>query len=216
MEEVKEKDIVPAMAKVTTNWLEYNISQYTKKILARKNPLEVIKHMVQVNVDLYAQSISNNNKVWNNATTFPKREKFDQEFKVCQEILKQGYITMYMHMKIVHKISWKDIKFHYTVLSYLKRHQIIIIVDNFETKKIGSPGFITKVHPKLVNLKTLHKTIKESLGMVNCNDKKVVIEWKSNKKWGQINNRTEATVIIIQSVAEDTPYLKTLLLAEYE
>eukprot|EP00957_Ditylum_brightwellii_P063892 4847397-Ditylum_brightwellii.AAC.1 len=81
--------------------------------LARKSLLEVIKCMAQVDIGLYVQSINNNDKVWNNATTFLMGEKFNQQFKVCQETLKQGYITMYMYTKIVHKTSLKDIKFHH-------------------------------------------------------------------------------------------------------
>eukprot|EP00957_Ditylum_brightwellii_P130801 9977994-Ditylum_brightwellii.AAC.1 len=63
MKEAGEKDIGAAVAKVTTICLKYNISQDTKKFLTRKSLLEVIKHMAQVNRDLYLQLISNDNAV---------------------------------------------------------------------------------------------------------------------------------------------------------
>eukprot|EP00957_Ditylum_brightwellii_P064099 4862866-Ditylum_brightwellii.AAC.1 len=84
-------------------------------------------------------------------------------------------------------------------------------------EKVGLPGFITKIHPKLVNLNTLKYNITEALKAANCDNKKMVEKWKGvykdaeedkntipnflllvqNRRWGRPPSRAEATVIVI-------------------
>eukprot|EP00957_Ditylum_brightwellii_P111408 8496980-Ditylum_brightwellii.AAC.1 len=142
---------------------------------------------------------------------------------------------MMMYMKIMHKKQWKDIKSSKVVLSYLEKHSIYVYIDKFNSEKVGSLGFVTKIHPKLVNLSMLKYRIQEALKNAMCNREKVIEEWKNlyqdietdgntipnfillvqNHHWGQPPTRVEATVVVKQSAAKDMQYLKAHLSEVY-
>eukprot|EP00957_Ditylum_brightwellii_P185370 14114997-Ditylum_brightwellii.AAC.1 len=142
---------------------------------------------------------------------------------------------MYLYVTIVHHKEWKDIKFSEMVLNHLKKNHVFAYVDEYKAKKVGSPGCISKIHPKLVNIPNLKVAVMSRVKMAKCAEKEVD-KWKENhnhmdestnalpfftmfvqtKRWGQPPKRTKATMIVIQCAAEDTAYLKMLMSAAYE
>ena len=55
----------------------------------------------------------------------------------------------------------------------MKKSGIYISVDELKTKKVGYPGFITKIHSKLANLKQVKEIILEGLERVNCDNETI-------------------------------------------
>eukprot|EP00957_Ditylum_brightwellii_P075687 5752183-Ditylum_brightwellii.AAC.1 len=147
---------------------------------------------------------------WMNDSVFPAGEKFTEEFIVSQETNATGYKKMVLYMMVVYKKPWHMIKHHYIVMNHLKTNNIWVKIDEYDTKKA-------------------------EIQDVDCNEKQILAEWKKKniavdqeynkipkfcllyqyKQWGENPNCIEAPVVHIQSVAEDSGYLKTLQSAVY-
>eukprot|EP00957_Ditylum_brightwellii_P155187 11813621-Ditylum_brightwellii.AAC.1 len=139
-------------------------------------------------------------------------------------------------MMIIHTKKWSKIKYLEVVMNHIKKYIIWMHIDNFDTKKVGSQGFITELHPKLTNLDALKFEIERKMINIDCNDERVVEKWKEKNKvrdtkenkiskfallqhmkgWGEAPKRIKSWVVIIQSTTEVTAYLKTLLAAVYD
>eukprot|EP00957_Ditylum_brightwellii_P000139 10635-Ditylum_brightwellii.AAC.1 len=85
---------------------------------------------------------------------------------------------MMMYMKFVYKNSGKKSNSPKLSSTTLK-HSICVNVDEFNSKKVGPSGFVTKIHPKLVNIPALKYRIQEALRNTMCDRVKVVEEWKN-------------------------------------
>eukprot|EP00957_Ditylum_brightwellii_P143212 10912091-Ditylum_brightwellii.AAC.1 len=143
---------------------------------------------------------------------------------------------MIAYLTVVHTKKWYQLKYLEVVMNHIKKYNIWIYIDEFDTKKVGSPGFIMELHLKLMNLDALKFEMERNMINVNCNDEQViekckekneVMDTKENKilkfvllqrmkGWEEAPNRIESWVVIIQSIAEDAAYLKTLLSAIYD
>eukprot|EP00957_Ditylum_brightwellii_P012912 975718-Ditylum_brightwellii.AAC.1 len=57
------------------------------------------------------------------------------------------------------------------------------------SQKVGSPDFLTELHPKLTDLLGLKYELEQRMKQVNCNDERVVKKWKeqNNVKNGAFN-----------------------------
>ena len=106
-----------------------------------------------------------------------------------KEVSNSGYITMYVYTTIVHHREWKDIKFSEPVLNHLKKNHVFAYVDEYEAKKVGSPGCISKIHPKLVNIPNLKVAVMNGVRMAKC-DEKEVGKWK--EKHNHMDESTNA------------------------
>eukprot|EP00957_Ditylum_brightwellii_P146087 11123626-Ditylum_brightwellii.AAC.1 len=80
--------------------------------------------------------------------------------------------------------------------------------------KVGSPGFITKVHQKLANLKTLKYTIIEALKAEKCDKEKVVKDAK--QMLGTTTSKGKSHSNCHSMRCKRCPYMKTLLSAAYK
>eukprot|EP00957_Ditylum_brightwellii_P088486 6738983-Ditylum_brightwellii.AAC.1 len=198
--------------------------------MARRELLSLLQKMVVVDETIYVQS-HDKEETWTDDKTFPSNEKFTEALEMRQDTANTEKVTMAMCLSPVYQKTWKDIKFSETVLNHVKKTNVYIFVDEFKTKKVGSPGFITIIHLRLANLKQVKETIVEGLERVECDEEKIVEQWKEknqdvedmgnkiphfaiflqSKKWGQPPLPIEAMVISIQCAVEDTAYIKTLL-----
>eukprot|EP00957_Ditylum_brightwellii_P069982 5315467-Ditylum_brightwellii.AAC.1 len=55
-----------------------------------------------------------------------------------------------------------------------------MFIDQFNTKKVGTPGFITQVHPKIHNMKKLQEAIDNGLKIVDCDKEETVKKWQAS------------------------------------
>eukprot|EP00957_Ditylum_brightwellii_P053440 4050156-Ditylum_brightwellii.AAC.1 len=55
-----------------------------------------------------------------------------------------------------------------------------MFIDQFNTKKVGMPGFITRVHPKIHNMKKLREAIEVGLKIFNCDKEETVKKWQAS------------------------------------
>ena len=121
------------------------------------------------------------------------------------------------------------LKYTAPLRQYIFDRNIWIKPDLYLTKTVGSPGFITLLHPKLTNKPQLTSDLKEMLKQIDlCETDEDVREWyKRNniavnqtevpvppfhvetnlRKWGEIH----VEVITIQCSSDDAKYLKYLL-----
>eukprot|EP00957_Ditylum_brightwellii_P131947 10061421-Ditylum_brightwellii.AAC.1 len=107
-------------------------------------------------------------------------------------------------------------------MTHFRKNNTWVYVNEYDTKYVGSPGFLTEIHPKLINLPTLKFDVEAGLKDVNCNEEKVVSKWeKKNNIEDELYNmipnfklftqyksfgdrqQVSAPVIMIQSAAED-------------
>ena len=86
-----------------------------------------------------------------------KKEEFNNQFTVIEEKCPWGVV-------ICHAIQTDEtignIKFnHPEFFQYLKQNRIYLSQDKFERKEVASIGFITQVHPSVVNRDVLNEEI---------------------------------------------------------
>eukprot|EP00957_Ditylum_brightwellii_P088911 6770548-Ditylum_brightwellii.AAC.2 len=118
---------------------------------------------------------------------------------------------------------WFQIKTPTVAMNHLKKYNIWVYIDEFETRRVGSLDFITELHPKLTDLAALAFELEQRMRQVDCNNEHVIKKWKERnnikneafntipkfvllkrmKCWGEIPRRIESWAVMIQSVAED-------------
>jgi hypothetical protein len=138
---VGEKDTGTMTPKTSTIRLEFNIGLYVEKIEERDSLLRVLHKLALVDTTVYVKSYFSE-EVWKDDRSFPSGEKFEKEFRMRKEVSNSGYITMYVYATIVHHKEWKDIKYSEMVLNHLKKNYVFAYVNEYEAKKVGSPGCI--------------------------------------------------------------------------
>eukprot|EP00957_Ditylum_brightwellii_P111981 8539612-Ditylum_brightwellii.AAC.1 len=140
----------------------------------------------------------------------------------------EGYVTMVMYSKVVHQKAWKEIKNSKAVMSYLQQNHVFMFIDQFNAWKVGTPGFVMKIHPKNYNMKKLRGLLELEMRLVDCNKEEMVIKWKESTsaedlkaaitdshQLARIKEKKE-NLLPTCCAAEDAPYMKTLLSAAYE
>eukprot|EP00957_Ditylum_brightwellii_P053515 4055641-Ditylum_brightwellii.AAC.1 len=131
-----------------------------------------------------------------------------EEFIICQQTDHKETIVMVLYLKVIYTNDWGNIKFNQIVMTHLRKNYIWVYVDVYGTKCVGSPGFLTKICPKLIDLPQLKFAIEAGLKDVNCNEEKY-------KRFGD-KQQVSTSVIMIRSAAEDAGYLKTTLSKSYK
>eukprot|EP00957_Ditylum_brightwellii_P058343 4423681-Ditylum_brightwellii.AAC.1 len=81
-----------------------------------------------------------------------------------------------MYMTVAHMLPWEMLKYSETVMQHLSKQSVYAYVDEFNMKKTSSPGFIGKIYPKLINLKSLKSTLEEGMSKANCDKERAVSE----------------------------------------
>eukprot|EP00957_Ditylum_brightwellii_P101489 7734098-Ditylum_brightwellii.AAC.1 len=81
---------------------------------------------------------------------------------------------MIAYLTVVHTKKWYQLQYPEVVMNHIKKYNIWMYINEFDTKKVGSPGFITELHPKLTNLDALKFDMERKMMNVNCNDEQVV------------------------------------------
>eukprot|EP00957_Ditylum_brightwellii_P126425 9637112-Ditylum_brightwellii.AAC.1 len=102
--------------------------------MAKSSLLQVMASITHVDASVYIKSM-HTEEVWNDLTTFPSGNKFNKEFKIRQEMTEEGYFTMIMYAKIIHRKARKEIKDSKAVMSYLRQNHVFMFIDQFNTKK---------------------------------------------------------------------------------
>eukprot|EP00957_Ditylum_brightwellii_P019478 1469522-Ditylum_brightwellii.AAC.1 len=92
---------------------------------------------------------------WMNDKLFPTGDAFMKESSICQQTSTQGYTTMVAYFQIVREKQWFQIKTLTVVMNHLKKYNTWVYMDEFEMRRVRSPGFLTELHPKLTNLAAL-------------------------------------------------------------
>ena len=87
---------------------------------------------------------------------------------------------MIMYAKVIHQKAWKEIKDSNAVMSYLRQNHVFMFINQFNTKKVGTPGFITRVHPKIHNMKKLQEAIENGLKIVDYDKEETVKKWQAS------------------------------------
>lgn len=78
---------------------------------------------------------------------------------------------------MITKTIVNDIKFDATVFAYLRKENIYIQVDHFETKSVSSPEFVSDLHRNLTRKEIFMKEVISSLEEVPRPQTAVVNDW---------------------------------------
>eukprot|EP00957_Ditylum_brightwellii_P068346 5188490-Ditylum_brightwellii.AAC.1 len=108
-------------------------------------------------------------------------------------------------------------------MNHLNNKRAYAYVDEFNKQKTSTPGAISRVHPKLINLKKLKDSLEIGMKSAQCNKEQVVKEWKKMhqdieeltntiphfkvfiqyKSWGLPSNRLEVGWPVIECAVKD-------------
>eukprot|EP00957_Ditylum_brightwellii_P140032 10669719-Ditylum_brightwellii.AAC.1 len=141
--------------------------------------LQVMMRRAHVDNNMCVKSMYTD-EVWNDSSTFPSEEKINEEFQIQRETLEEGYVTMIMYAKIIHQKAWREIQQSESVMLYQRKSCVFMFIDQFNTRKVGTLGFVTQVHPKNHNIKKLREAIEYGLKVVDSDKEDTVIKWQES------------------------------------
>eukprot|EP00957_Ditylum_brightwellii_P111452 8500836-Ditylum_brightwellii.AAC.1 len=229
-----EKDIGEKVLQESKLCIEFNLGKEAENFKGREQMLRLSNHLALVNTTVYTKLFLDGTE-WMNDKVFPAGGQFMKETGIRQQTNGRGYVTMIAYIMVVYTKKWNHLKYLEVVMNHIKKYNIWMYINEFDTKKVGSPGFITELRHQLTNLDALKFEMERNMMHVNCNDERVVEKWKlknevMNTKENKIPKfallqrikgqreapkRIKSWVVIIQSAAEDATYLKTLISAVY-
>jgi len=223
--------------------IEFNIGNNITKYSVRQNAVKVLEKMKAIDATFSVKSV-HDSTVWKDMNTLPINDEFGTHFNVREETSPRGPKKIVMHCKMISKKKIGDIKFDANLIHFLRENKIWLVVDKFDMRRLGSPGFFIDMHPRLTNLTNLHEKLCLVMKRTQLKDKSIMDEWKAKnppkpandlesmvgcynpipdfhiqsgrRAFGAGEIRVQTDCLVVQSAAEDATYLKALLSSVYE
>ena len=210
--------------------IEFNIAKDVIEYNARKHLLILLKKMQASDDSLRIQSSIKEEVEWVDLDTIPEAEEFADHFQM-KDFTYRTHKKVIVHMKLISVSPVNRIKYSRHVKEHIYQENIWLKTDKYNAKIESSPGFFTKVHPKLVHREDFVREMTNTLIQLQPqHSEKVVTDWyqlhnrplpikgasitipafhlePSVKKWGNI--KTE--VLRVTCSTDDAEYLKFLL-----
>ena len=168
-------------------------------------------------------------RLWEDKMNLPEDEDFIERFKLKEQTFRKGSKKITIHCVVESRLTINTMKHSEPIRTYIFDKNIWIKPDYYMAKTIGSPGFLTLMHPKLTNKIHLVQEIEETLSHLDIRtEEPAATEWHARnktdvkttpvpiptfhvetniKKWGDI----QTEVITVQCSAEDAKYMKYLM-----
>ena len=210
--------------------IEFNIAKDVIEYNARKHLLILLQKMRDFDDSLRIQSTIKEEIVWVDFDTIPEAEDFAEHFQM-KDFNYRTHKKVIVHMKMVSLSPVNKIKYSRKVKEHIYQENIWLKTDKYNAKVESSPGFFTKVHPKLVHREDfICDMTKILLQLQPQQSEKVVIDWHqlnniplptqgesitipafhlepSVKKWGNL----KTAVLRVTCSTDDAEYLKFLM-----
>lgn len=127
--------------------------------------------------------------MWKLLKDLPTGLAFTEVFAVREEKPPRGRKQIVAFVRLITKVLVNDIKFDTMVFAYLRRENVYVRVDHFETQQIGSPWFVIKVHPNLTRKEIFMEEIVSELENTKRLSTAVVKDWM--RKYGECYSTEE-------------------------
>eukprot|EP00957_Ditylum_brightwellii_P112981 8615402-Ditylum_brightwellii.AAC.1 len=164
-----EKDIGEKVLLESKLRIEFNLGKKAEHFKGREQILKLLNCLALVDTMVHAQLFLHETE-WMYDKVFPAGDQFMKETCIQQQANGRGYVTMVAYLMVVHTKKWYQLKYLEMVMSHIKKYNIWMYIDKFDTKKVGSLGFITELHPKLTNLDALKFEMEQKMMNVDCNN----------------------------------------------
>ena len=211
--------------------IEFNLSTTMQEFNVIKAVKELCNRFSQQDKSIKVFHHDNNQLIWEEKMVLPEDEEFAETFNLREQSFRKGNkkVTLYCIIESIYTIN--RLKYMEPIKSYIFEHNVWIRPDLYSTKVVGSPGFLTLIHPRLTNKVKLVRDIKKAIGQVKINtEEEVVSDWytkyhlepnttnifiptfhmeTTTRKWGEIH----VEVLTIHCSADDAKYMKHLLVA---
>eukprot|EP00957_Ditylum_brightwellii_P128028 9764264-Ditylum_brightwellii.AAC.1 len=125
-----------------------------------------------VDPNIYVQD-KDNGKIWARSQDFPRGDEFNEKFNLRQENYKEGRVSVFVYLKMVHMLALGTLKNHETIRLYIWKFNIWLHVDHFDTARVSEPGFIADIHPNLVNINRMSLDIANGLRRARANNEEI-------------------------------------------
>ena len=223
-EMIEEKETLQTPVKIEFN-LEISIAQFN-----------VIQAVTELFTKMHAQDgilrvLNSNTKdvLWEEYKTLPENNEFMEQFEFRERTYRKGNKKLTVHCIIESTFPINRLKYTEPLKKYIFERNIWIRPDYYLTKTVGSPGFITLLHPRMTNKPQLVQDLQDMIRHTEiCQTDDEVLAWYTQKrithnkeevcippfhietsvrKWGD----KQAEVLLLQCSSEDAKYLKYLL-----
>ena len=223
--------------------IEFNIGNDVTQYPVRHNAVKVLAKMKSID-PAFAVKSPTDTTIWRDLSKLPTNDEFGKHFNIREDTSPRGPRKIVMHCKMISKKKIGDIKFDANLIHFLRENKIWLVVDKFDMRRLGSPGFFIDMHPRLTNLANLNSKLRLVMKRTQLKDKTIMEEWKSQnptkatedmesklgcynpipdfhlqsgrRAFGVGDARVETDCLIVQSAADDATYLKALLSSVYE
>ena len=212
--------------------VEFNLDKFITEFNVREMTIILLNKMKIADPKLRIASTEDNELEWEKLEDIPEDVDFNQHFTVKELSFRRSRKVL-VHLNLTSQLHINRIKYNTEVKDFIFKENIWIKTDRYNTMIESSPGFLTMIHPKLVNRESYAYEIMESILQVKEKEQSQKISQEENsllhkgpkekidtdqtipnfhletsvKKWGDI--KTE--VIRINCAKEDSENLKVLL-----
>lgn len=213
---------------VTPVSIEFNIPDSSVEFSIETACQELFMIMSTQDPTLRVLHSGQNTLLWDSSTHLPKDERFYESFHMKKQTYRKGNSKVTIYCVVEGNYTINKLKFSDPLQNYLWKHNVWIKPDFYSTKTVGSPGYITLIHPKWTDKSQLARDISDALSITQLdNDDDIVAQWRKKyasltdygttlvpnfhiettvKKWGQL----QVEVLSMYCSKEDSKYLKML------
>jgi len=130
--------------------IEFNLNRSVVEFNVRDKITELLQLMQEVDNTLKVKPAAPVTREWVTLEALPEEKEFTDQFRL-KEFLYRNHRKVYLHMTVVTTLPMNRIKYAQRVKDYIFNQNIWVKLDRFNAKIESSPGYITMVHPKLIN-----------------------------------------------------------------
>ena len=136
--------------RVTPVQIEFNVPKEASAFNVRAEIEALLQKTWEGDKNLKVGSVVNVQKQWTKHKSLPENEDFHLHFKTKELTFVRSPRKILVYISMESERSIQELKYMPQVRNYIQSENIWIDIDWFNTKIESSPGFITKVNPRLI------------------------------------------------------------------
>ena len=165
---------------VTPVSIEFNIPDSSIGFNVVTGCQELFMIMGMYDPTLQVSQSGQNMLLWDSSTQLPKEDRFNESFHMKKQMYRKGNSKVTLYCVVEGKYTINKLKFSDPLQNYLWKNNVWIKPDFYSTKTVGSPGYITLLHPKLTNKSQLVQDITDALSITQLDtEDDIVSQWRT-------------------------------------
>lgn len=169
--------------------IEFNLDTTINTFNIINAATELFSRMQSRDEKLRVLHHNSNDILWEKNIPLPEDKEFLENFRLRDQTFRKGTKKITIHCIIESILTINNLKYMEPLRTYIFDNNIWIKPDYYKAKTVGSPGFITLIHPKMTNKNQLVHEIKDMISQIKVN-----VEEAAVKEWYRRNQIEEERV----------------------